>query len=96
MMDIKTKENSWIARIAARKMSAHKLAIVIGDTVHLHNTTRKQFLADERWVKHELCHIDQFRRYGFLRFICMYLWESMRKGYYNNKFEVEARKAETN
>jgi hypothetical protein len=23
-----------------------------------------------------------------------YLWESMRKGYYNNKFEVEARQAE--
>jgi len=23
-----------------------------------------------------------------------YLWESIRKGYYNNRFEVEARKAE--
>jgi hypothetical protein len=93
-MDIKTKENSWIARMAAKKMSASRLAIVIGGTVHLHNTTREQFLKEPRWVKHELCHIEQFKRYGFVRFICMYLWESARKGYYNNKFEVEARKAE--
>ena len=93
-MSIKIKENSWIARAAAWKMDAHRLAIVIGKTVHLHNTTKKQFLDNPRWVKHELCHIDQFRRYGFFRFICMYLLESMRNGYYKNKYEVEARNAE--
>lgn len=93
-MDFKVKENSWIARIAAWKLSSARVAIVVGRTIHLHNTTRQQFLKDESWVKHELCHIEQFRRYGFIKFICMYLWESMRKGYHNNKYEVEARKAE--
>jgi hypothetical protein len=88
------KENTWIARIAARKLKASSVAIVIGSTIHLWNTSREDFLADERWLKHELCHVAQFRRYGFLNFIARYLWESWRNGYYNNKFEIEARKAE--
>jgi hypothetical protein len=93
-MDYRIKENSLIARIAAWKMSASRLAIVIGRTIHLHNASREEFLSNERWVKHELCHIEQFRRFGFVRFIALYLWESMRSGYYKNKYEVEARQAE--
>lgn len=93
-MDFRIKENSWIARIAARKLSAKQLAIVIGKTIHLHNTSKEAFLKNERWVKHELCHIRQFKEFGFFKFIAMYLWESMKKGYHNNKFEAEARQAE--
>lgn len=94
-MNYRIKENSFIARIAAWKMHARGLAIVFGRTIHLYNITRDQFLANKRLVKHELCHVEQYRRYGFIRFIVLYLWESMRKGYYNNKYEVEARKAES-
>ncbi|MGB8190446.1 MAG: DUF4157 domain-containing protein [Chitinophagaceae bacterium] len=93
-MNYRIKENSWIARIAAWKMSASRVAIVIGNTIHLHNTSRHEFLRNQRWVKHELCHIEQFRRFGFFRFIGMYLLESFKKGYHNNKYEVEARRAE--
>ena len=94
LMNYRIKENSLIARIAAWKMSAKKLAIVIGRTIHLYNTSEAEFLRDQRWLKHELCHIEQFRRFGFVRFITLYLVESIRKGYYNNKYEVEARQAE--
>jgi hypothetical protein len=38
--------------------------------------------------------VRQFQRYGFLWFTVLYLWESARRGYYNNRFEVEARVAE--
>lgn len=93
-MDFRIKENSWIARIAAWKLSSAQAAIVIGKTIHLHNTTKEEFLKNERWVKHELCHIRQYKELGFFRFIALYLWESMKKGYYNNKFEAEARQAE--
>jgi hypothetical protein len=93
-MHYRIKENSFIARIAAWKRSASRIAIVIGRTIHLHNTSKEEFLSDERWVKHELCHVEQFRRFGLVRFIALYLWESMRSGYYMNKYEVEARKAE--
>ncbi len=93
---IKIRENSWMARLAARKLGQPSVAITIGNTIHLYRTGKDSFLSNERWVKHELKHVEQFRRYGYFRFMFMYLAESIRKGYYNNRFEVEARKAEDN
>lgn len=89
------KENSWIAWLAAKKMHATQLAIVVGSTVHLHNTTAAEFLSNTRWVKHEQRHVQQFKEHGFLPFVCKYLWEWAKHGYYNNKYEAEAREAET-
>jgi hypothetical protein len=88
------KENSWIAWLAAKKLKANAVAIVVGNVIHLHNTTTQQFLQHTKWVKHELCHIQQFKQHGFVLFIAKYIWQSIRHGYYNNKYEVEARKAE--
>ena len=95
-MKFLVKENSWIARLAAKKLQSQNVAIVIGRTVHLYNVSKEHFLKDKKWVKHEMCHVNQFRKYGFFNFIFKYLWESMRHGYFNNKYEVEARKAEEN
>jgi Domain of unknown function (DUF4157) len=92
--DFIIKENSWLAKIAAKKLKANALAMVLGKTIHLHNTTKANFLNDKRWLKHELCHIKQFAAHGYFLFVVKYLWESLRKGYYNNRFEVEARNAE--
>ncbi len=88
------KENSWIAKVAAKKLKTHSCAIVIGNTIHLYNATKKTFLQNNDWLKHELCHIRQFKQHGFFPFIFKYVWESIRNGYYNNKYEIEARKAE--
>jgi hypothetical protein len=88
------KENSLIAHIAARKLKTNQVAIVIGSTIHLWKTSRVEFLNNQRWLRHELCHLAQFKRHGFLRFIVLYVIESIRSGYFNNKFEVEARAAE--
>lgn len=88
------KENSWVAKLAAWKLKADSVAIVVGRTVHLHNCKRKDFLQDKRWVKHELCHIRQFKEHGFLSFIFKYIFESLKHGYFNNKYEIEARQAE--
>ncbi len=88
------KENSWLAKLAAKKLSSGSVAMVLGKTIHLYNTTEAEFLQDEKWVKHELCHIKQFKQHGYFLFVVKYLWESLRKGYYNNRFEVEARQAE--
>jgi Domain of unknown function (DUF4157) len=92
--DFIIKENSWLAKIAAKKLKANAVAMVLGKTIHLHNTTKTDFLQDERWLKHELCHIKQFKEHGYFLFVVKYLWESLRKGYYNNRYEVEARNAE--
>lgn len=89
------KENSWLAKMAAFKLKTNTVAMVLGKTIHLHNITKEAFLQDEKWVKHELCHINQFKQHGYFGFIIKYVWESIRRGYYNNRFEAEARAAET-
>lgn len=92
--NITIKENSFIAKLAAKRMKAESLAIVIGKTIYLYNVSKTDFLKNKRWTKHELCHINQFKQHGYLQFIIKYLWESIRHGYYRNKYEIEARNAE--
>jgi hypothetical protein len=94
-MQVYIKENSWLARLAAIKMKAAKVAIVFGNTIHLHNTSRQEFLQDKEWVCHELKHVEQYYEHGRAGFILKYVWEWMKNGYTNNKFEKEARSSET-
>ena len=88
------KENSFLARIAAKKLRKDNVALVLGKTIHLSNTTSTEFLQNEKWVKHEICHVKQYQQYGIAGFIIRYLWESIKKGYQQNKYEIEAREAE--
>lgn len=90
----RVKENSFLARMAAFKLGSSNVAFVLGSTIHLHNVSKEEFLNNEQWLRHELCHIRQFREHGFLPFVMKYLLESLRMGYYNNKYEAEARAAE--
>jgi hypothetical protein len=92
--DYTIKENSWLAKIAAKKLGTKNVAFVLGKTIHLYNTSKEEFLQNGKWVKHELCHIQQFQQYGLVGFICRYLFESIKSGYYNNKYEAAARAAE--
>jgi len=94
-MKVKIRENSWVAKIAAAKMKADKVAIVFGNTIHLHNTSSEEFLADKQWVCHELKHVEQYQQNGFAGFLIRYMTDWVKNGYYNNKFEVEARQSET-
>lgn len=94
-MKVQIKENSWVAKLAAAKMKASKVAIVFGKTIHLHNTSRQEFLADKAWVCHELKHVQQYQQHGSVGFIVKYLANWVKQGYYYNKFEIEARESET-
>jgi hypothetical protein len=93
-MPVQIRENALLARIAAKVLRSPHMAIVMKRTIHLHNTCMKDFMQNRRWVRHELKHIEQFERYGTLRFVSKYLYYSMRHGYWNNPLEVEARAAE--
>jgi hypothetical protein len=88
------RENSWWAKIAAFKLGAQSVALVMGNTIHLHQVSQQAFLADAAWLRHELCHVRQFKEHGFVNFLLKYIWESCKKGYYNNKYEIAARAAE--
>jgi hypothetical protein len=93
---VRIKENSWVARVAAAKLRSNKIAFTFGHTIYLFNTSKADFISDQNWVCHELMHVKQFEQYGLLPFLLKYLWESIRKGYYRNKYEAEARQAESN
>ncbi|MDA3615149.1 eCIS core domain-containing protein [Polluticaenibacter yanchengensis] len=88
------KNNSHLARMAAWKLNAKEMAMVIGKTIHLYGVTQDAFLKNERWLKHELKHVQQYEENGIIKFWGLYLLESVKNGYYNNKFEKEARAAE--
>lgn len=82
--------------IAAWKLGARKCAIVIGSTIHLHNTSTQELLNNKAWLRHEVCHVRQWKQKGYLVFLIHYLYLSLLKGYRLNPYEVEARAAEEN
>lgn len=92
--EVRIRENSWLARLAAKKLGVPAVALTIGKTIHLHKTSKQHFLSNQRWVRHEMAHVVQFRKYGFWKFIYLYLAETLKKGYYHNKYEIQARQAE--
>ena len=90
------KENTWLAKAAAKKMRAKHLAIVFNKTIHLYGITRLQFIADKELMCHELTHVLQYQRHGIFVFLVRYIWEWLHVGYYNISFEKEARANESN
>ena len=42
-------------------------------------------------IAHELCHVHQWTEIGIFKFPYLYIKELIRMGYYQNKYEVEAR-----
>jgi len=92
---LKIVERSPLARIARWVLKSTNVAMVLGKSIHLSGVSKENFLRNKHWVAHELCHVRQFREHGYLRFLWLYLVESLRVGYYYNKYEVEARLAGT-
>ncbi len=70
------------------------MAIVFGRNIYLIGIPAKEFIKDKIWLQHELKHVAQYRQLGFIFFIASYSWESIKNGYHNNKYELEARNAE--
>ena len=88
------KEKSWLAKKAAQKLHSPAAAIVMRKTIHLWGVTRKEFLQSPLWVRHEVAHVYQYKKYGLVRFLFLYLTDYARVGYYKNRFEQEARSKE--
>lgn len=95
-MQVRIREHSRLAYLGARMLKESTVALTWGHCIHLYGVSRQDFLDNKQWVCHEIVHVHQYRRYGFLSFTFRYLWESMRKGYYRNRWEVEARARQNN
>ncbi|HMN31846.1 MAG TPA: DUF4157 domain-containing protein [Chitinophagaceae bacterium] len=96
MIPVKIKENSWVAKIAAYKLKSKNCAIVFCRTIHLYNITKKEILTNRRLLNHELKHVQQWEEYGKIRFVYFYFLYSIKYGYHQNPFEIEARDNENN
>jgi hypothetical protein len=66
--------------------ASHVAGITLGRTVFLHDGTD----LDEELLLHELRHVHQFR--DEKSFPVRYLWQSIRRGYRANPYEVDARR----
>lgn len=93
-MTVTIIENSWLAKIAAWKLETDRVAMVIGTKIYLYNCTKADFLRNKKWVRHEIAHVRQWSRYGYICFTFLYLMESFNKGYHHNRYEIEARTKE--
>lgn len=54
----------------------------------------RDVVTDERF-RHEMQHVYQVMRDGWWVFYAKYLWYLWKRGYLDNPYEIEARKAET-
>ena len=66
--------------------ASHVSGFTLGRTIFLHDAG----LLDEALLLHELRHVHQFRERK--SFPVHYLWQSIRRGYRANPYEVDARR----
>lgn len=94
MQQVYIKEKSWVAKIGANLLGVRNVALTIGNTIYLHNATKQELLQNKIWLCHELVHVQQYQQFGVVKFLFVYAKEWLVRGYYQNKFEVEARAKE--
>jgi hypothetical protein len=88
------REDALIARVAAFFLKSKRAAIVLGRTIYLHGAKEQELTNSLPWLRHELRHVEQSQQQGAVLFLLRYLVESLRQGYWNNRYEVEARAVE--
>ncbi|HYM27079.1 MAG TPA: DUF4157 domain-containing protein [Steroidobacteraceae bacterium] len=82
---VRVIEHSWYARLHGRRA----VATTRRERIYLRGSAR-EFFADPRLMLHEYCHVVRQWRGGRLT-VARYLAECLRHGYWNNRFEIEAR-----
>ncbi len=63
-------------------------AITVGNIIFV-SCSRKEFIEDKRWVKHEITHVNQYKRYGLIGFWKRYFAMLIIYGYNNHPMENE-------
>jgi len=81
---VKVIEHSCYARLHGRAIATTRLS-----RIYLRGSAA-EFFADPWLMLHEYCHVVRQWQAGTLT-VPRYLLECLRRGYWNNRFEVEAR-----
>jgi len=86
--------NSKLAKIAGRvNGEREKYAITFGKTIFV-SCTKEDFLSEDWWVRHEVTHVQQYKKYGVFGFLKRYVGYAIVYRYRENPFEKEAISAE--
>ena len=88
------KRDSLLAKIACRQMKTKAVALVLGRTIHIYGVNPIYLLGNREWLAHELVHVKQYEKYGVIRFLWLYIWEWIKHGYLDSRYEKEAREGE--
>lgn len=91
MIKILIKENTLVSKIAFRLIKSYKnkaVASAIGKTIHLHAISDIDFVNKDMFLRHEMQHAIQYQTIRL--FALKYIWETIKNGYFKNKYEVEA------
>ena len=86
-MKIRRKYNNWIPKIL-RVGAITLYPFILYKRSKADLQTTPDYL--KAVFKHEYIHIEQVRRMGWFKFYFLYLIESAKNGYRDNKYEVEA------
>ena len=94
---VKLVPYSLVAKIVGRMHGEEEdYAITVGRTIYL-SCSKEDFLSDTPWVRHEVTHVLQYKKFGILEFAKRYLFSAI---FYHNyrkiPFEKEAILAEGN
>jgi len=85
--------NSVFGRVLRFFRGKHSVAITLGRHIYMsrprdyYNMYTRKLL-----IEHEVCHVKQYARLGFFRFIVKYLWLWMRYGLDEHPMEKECSK----
>jgi hypothetical protein len=69
-----------------------RYAVTIGQTTY-YSCSKEDVDARPTWRKHEEEHKKQWAQEGFVKFLCKYIYYSIRYGYTKNPYEVQAEEA---
>lgn len=84
--------NHWLPKLLGKLNKSTRYAITLGQTAY-YSVSKEEVLKSPTWVKHENEHKKQWKRDGLIKFSIKYIYYLIRYGYYNNPYEIEARKA---
>jgi len=87
------KYSHWLAKVLGKLNRSKRYAVTIGQTAY-YSVSKEDVKKSPEWIRHEDEHKRQYAREGILKFLIKYFYYSIRYGYHNNPYEVDARKAE--
>ena len=90
---MRTAKIHWDSTLAQFFLKKEYQAITVGRHIFIKSPESLLTVPQHKKIlDHEKCHVDQYARYGFWRFIFKYTVNRIRYGYEDNPLEKECRK----